>query len=180
MSGFDHTHDLMMIKKNVSVDERNSTCYGWKDLPTVQRTVAFPSSTELAARPWSEHTCKEQQRTTAVLCSILLVFLSSTHHRRTNSGLITGNRFCADESLLAMQNIWFNVSIFHHGLTAARVSSAPQFPWTPILDLFFFVYANLSVFCLIWFSLIISILLGFFPLFMYVPLHRMPSFFLSF
>lgn len=65
------------------------------------------------------------------------------HHRRTKSGLITWSRFCTDESLLAMQNIWFNISIFHHGLTAKRVNNTLQFSPNSV---FFIQYANISEF----------------------------------
>lgn len=96
-----------------------------------------------------------------------LLLLSSAHRRRTISGLITANRLCTDESLLAMQNIWFNISIFHHALTAERVNSTLQFPWTPLLS--FFVYANI---CILSHSVQsnISLVLCLFPLLISFPL----------
>lgn len=103
-----------------------------------------------------------------------LLCLSSAHRRRTISGLITGNRLCTDESLLAMQNIWFNISIFHHALTAERVNSTLQFPWTPLLG--FFVYANI---CILSHSVQsnISLVLCLFPLLISFPLFILLIFF---
>lgn len=105
-----------------------------------------------------------------------LLCLSSAHRRRTISGLITGNRLCTDESLLAMQNIWFNISIFHHALTAERVNSTLQFPWTPLLG--FFVYANI---CILSHSVQsnISLVLCLFPLLISFPLFILLIFFIS-
>lgn len=105
------------------------------------------------------NTCKEQEQLAYntelsynQCSSICLVFLSSSLHRRTSSCLITGNRFCT--SLSAMQNIWFNISIFYHALTAERINSTLQFPRTSMLNLCFFFYIRISVFCPIWSHLI--------------------------
>lgn len=77
-----------------------------------------------------------------------------------------------------MQNIWFNISIFYHALTAERINSTLQFPRTSMLNLCFFFYIRISVFCPIWSHLIflsLLILLCFFPLSLWLKSGRLKS-----
>lgn len=121
---------------------------------------------------WSADFITSHKTPHACCGSYHLLFLSSSLHRRTLSGLILGNRFCADESLLAMQNIWFNISIFHHALTAERVNGALQFPRTPTL-LFFFVSLYVSGFSIV--HLYLVCLLSFVSLFVVSLACMLPS-----
>lgn len=168
-----------MILKNVSILESakvsqqrrgHSFYFNHKvSCKTLERTRLQQTTAQYIWPPYLVH-----------FCLSFLLFLSSAHRRRTISGLITGNRLCTDESLLAMQNIWFNISIFHHALTAERVNSTLQFPWTPLLG--FFVYANICilshsvqsnislVLCL--FPLLISFPLVILLIFFYIKVHK--------